>query len=64
MTGGKRLGHLLMWAGFVTSAFVATSRTEAVDWLAYSLTAAVGNCWSRSVAHERSRRRGLPSAGT
>ena len=42
MTGSKRLGHLLMWAGFVTSAFVATSRTEAVDWLAYSLTAAVG----------------------
>ena len=31
MTGGKRLGHLLMWAGFVTSAFVATSRTEAMS---------------------------------
>ncbi len=42
MTGNKRLGHLLMWAGFVASAFVATSRTGNVDWLAYSLTAAVG----------------------
>ena len=42
MTGSKRLGHLLMWAGFVTSAFVATSRTESVDWLIYSITAGVG----------------------
>ena len=42
MSGGKRLGHVLMWAGFVASAFVASSRTDNVDWLTYSLTAGVG----------------------
>jgi len=38
----RKLGHLLMWFGFLATAFVAMQQSDQVNWINYILTGLVG----------------------
>lgn len=38
----RNLGHVLLWAGFLTAALVSTRQTDEIDWSAYAGTFAIG----------------------